>query len=439
MVESDPSGPSTPRRCSLRLKQWSGALLLSGGLGCTSVGSLSTPPPDVIFITIDTLRMDHVGSFDAASPAQTPNMDRLAEMGVRYTQAYSPISVTGPAFVTLHTGQDPDRHGVRKNIFRGGNQVPEDAETLAKRLKSEGYDTGAFLSGFTLRPELGLSPGFDAYRFPERSENKKNNRRDGAKTAKMATTWLEKQDGPVFLWFHTYDVHGPLNRWSEVPTTAEWDQSIKNLQHIPAYQRIGQISDPDFYAQRYAKAVEYTDLQVGKILDTLESTGRLERALIVLTADHGETFDERELWFDHGTHATEEQLHVPLVIHFPQGSRSGEVAEELVGLMDVAPTVLNVLEMEPLAAADGRSLRLSGSGHTILMGESSHCKSTQEPVLTCAPSGVHGKEISARTNGQTVIDSMEAQGAIRQVYDRQTDPNERSPLVDPVVTDGVNL
>ena len=73
------------------------------------------------------------------------------------------------------------------------------------------------------------------------------------------------------------------------------------------------------------------------------------------------------------------------------------------------------------------------------MGESSHCKATQEPVLTCAPSGVHGKEISARTNGQTVIDSMEAQGAIRQVYDRQTDPNERSPLVDPVVTDGVNL
>ena len=156
---------------------------------------------------------------------------------------------------------------------------------------------------------------------------------------------------------------------------------MQKLQYIPAYRRIGQISDPDFYAQRYAKAVEYTDLQVGWILDTLESTGRLERALIVLTADHGESFDERDLWFDHGTHASEEQLHVPLVIHFPDGKRGGEVADELVGLMDVAPTVINVLNLEPMAAADGRSLRLDGSGHAILMGESSHCKSAQEPVL----------------------------------------------------------
>ena len=128
-------------------------------------------------------------------------------------------------------------------------------------------------------------------------------------------------------------------------------------------------------------------------------------------------------------------MHVPLVIHFPDGKRGGEVADELVGLMDVAPTVINVLNLEPMAAADGRSLRLDGSGHAILMGESSHCKSAQEPVLNCAPSGVHGKEISARTNGQTVIDAMENQ-ATRHVYDRQDD-QWWVPLVNPVVSDGV--
>ena len=137
-------------------------------------------------------------------------MDRLADMGCD-TRRRTVDFGHWTCFVTLHTGQDPDRHGVRKNIFRGGNRVPDDAETLAKRLKAEGYQTGAFLSGFTLRPELGLSTGFDEYLFPEPSENKQNNRRDGAKTAKLATNWLENQDGPVFLWFHTYDVHARSN------------------------------------------------------------------------------------------------------------------------------------------------------------------------------------------------------------------------------------
>ena len=121
-----------------------------------ALGCRSTPPSDVIFITIDTLRVDHVGAYSEASPAATPHMDRLAEMGTVYTQAYSPISVTGPAFVTLHTGQDPDHHGVRMNSFRGGNQLSYEAETLADRLNAEGYRNGAFVSGFTLRKGLGL-------------------------------------------------------------------------------------------------------------------------------------------------------------------------------------------------------------------------------------------------------------------------------------------
>jgi arylsulfatase A-like enzyme len=207
----------------------------------------------------------------------------------------------------------------------------------------------------------------------------------------------------------------------------DWERDPEKLEHIPDYQHINGITDPDFFIQRYALSVEYIDQQVGAILDTLEEKGRLDHSIIVLTADHGESFLERPLWFDHGTHTSEEQLHVPLIIRYPEGVRAGTEAGELVGLMDVAPTVIDVLGMEPLGLVDGISLRSEGAGHAVLMGESSHCKAKQEPILSCSPFGIGGKELAARSRELTIVQEAGADPEVFIAYDRIEDPDELHP------------
>lgn len=378
--------------------------------------------PDVVFLTVDTLRVDHVGAFSPDSPALTPHMDALAADGVAYTQAYSPISVTGPAFCTVHTGMLPGTHGVTMNVFRGGSTLKPGVKTLAERLEDKGYRRGAFVSAFTLRHKLGLVQGFERYDQP------KGNRREGRKTVDRMLSWVEEEAGwlrPRFLWWHTYDPHGPLTPWGEDPTPGQWRQDDAELAHLPKYQRIGKVTEPGFYATRYARAVEHTDDQIGRIVAWLKEEGRYDNALIVLTADHGETFTERELWFDHGTTAHEEQLHVPLIVKYPRGRGAGTRVDALVGLHDLVPTVGEVVGFAVGKRVDGKSL-LSDPGHAVITGESSHCK--DEPVLTCAPKGPRGKMVAARDAAWTLVETPTDDGRVRVRFDREQDQAERVPL-----------
>lgn len=381
-------------------------------------------PVDVVLITVDTLRYDHVSGLNPDSPAQTPNLDLLIEQGVTYTQAYSPISVTGPAFCTVMTGQRPGTHGVVMNVFRGGNVLSRKTPTLAKSLKKVGYDNGAFVSGFTLRRNLGLARGFDKYSRPTDA------RREGGETAEAMWGWLQLQPGPVFAWYHSYDAHGPLEPYSDPPITKALERGGPNLERIPEYQRIEDISDVAFFSARYASAVEHADGVVGRVLDVLHNTGRFDDALIILTADHGETLDERELWFDHGTTPYEEQLHVPLVIRYPRGEGGGRTSDALVGLEDIMPTVLDYLGLDLPGGMDGHSLLGDGAnGHEALLGESSHCKG--ESVLTCAPKGAGGKMYAVRTSDRTTVRRSSTDGVSFERYDRIEDRPERHPLARP--------
>ncbi len=393
-------------------------LLISCSLAC------GQRPVDVVFITVDTLRYDHVSALDPDSPADTPFMDLLVQEGVTYTQAYSPISVTGPAFCTLMTGQRPGTHGVVMNVFRGGNVLSTETPTLAKRLKQAGYHTGAFVSGFTLRRNLGLAQGFQKYSTPVEA------RRAGGETAEAFWSWLQTRPGPVFSWYHSYDAHGPLEPYNDPPITKDLRRGGPDLERIPEYQRIGDISDVAFFSARYATAVEYADASVGRVFDVLHNTGRWDDALIILTADHGETLDERELWFDHGTTPHEEQLHVPLVIRYPRGEGGGRTVDALVGLEDLMPTVLEYLGEELPEGMDGRSLLSEGAaGHDVLLGESSHCKG--EKVLSCAPRGPGGKMYAVRTAERTTVRRASKDGVSYERYDRVVDRPELHPLARP--------
>jgi arylsulfatase A-like enzyme len=246
----------------------------------------------------------------------------------------------------------------------------------------------------------------------------------------MLWSWIMAQPGPVFAWWHSYDPHGPLDVYNEPPITRHVKRGGDDYHRIPEYQRIGRISDPTFFAGRYATAVEYADAQVGRVYDVLHNTGRWDDALIIITADHGESFDERELWFDHGTTAYEEQLHVPLIIRYPRGEGGGRSVDALVMLEDVVPTVLDYLGMKVPGGLDGVSLLTDDiPSDRRITGESSHCKG--EKVLTCAPEGAGGKMYAVRTDDRTTVRRASKTGTSYERYDREADRDELNPLAAP--------
>lgn len=382
-------------------------------------------PIDVFLISVDTLRADHVSPFNGDSPAQTPHIAELARDGVRYTQAFSPVSVTGPAFCSMMTGLEPGRHGVLTNLFRGGDPLGDEHVTLAERFKSAGYKTGAFVSAFTLRQQLGLRQGFDIYNGGE------NSNRDGELTAAMMIPWIRHQPGPIFAWFHSFDPHGPYHRMMESSEYDNpWEETPAKENHIPEYQRINGITDGKLYESLYARGVERADEAVGMMVVGLKASGRYEDAMIVVFADHGEGFRERPLWYDHGTSAHAEQTHVPLIIKYPKGKGAGTEDQRLVSLLDLAPTVLAVASLAPLEGIDGLSLLGTDPVHTTLVAESSHCKAID--VLACGPKGGQSKEIAIRSLRFTLVSAMEDGVEVERTYDRQVDPLELHPQALPV-------
>jgi len=393
--------------------------LIAAALLSLSCSSDPPPrPPDVILITIDTLRYDHLSANTPDSPAKTPNMDRIATDGVRFTQAWSPISVTGPAFASALTGKTPTSHGVLMNLFKGGTALDPEHLTLAEMLKDKGYRTGAFVSGFTLRKEVGLDQGFDIYDAPEEKY-----RRWSKATVAAATTWLALSEEPAFVWLHSYDPHGPLKRWDlEDEKTRKWQRAPTST--ISPHQRIEDIVEPGYYKQKYTRAVEFADEQVGALIADLNDSGRYADALIILTADHGEGFDERDVWFEHGSNAYAEQLHIPMFVKLPANKDAGTRRDEMVSLIDIVPTVRAAADLPVLEGLDGLHL-MTGGGHTQLDGESSHCKPLA--YVDCTPEGGAGKVLSSRTGSQTIVRKSTSKGARFERYNRNRDQAERSP------------
>jgi arylsulfatase A-like enzyme/Flp pilus assembly protein TadD len=271
---------------------------------------------DVLLITIDTLRADAVGAYGKPQ-AGTPWMDRLAAEGVRFEAARAHNVVTLPSHASLLTGLLPQTHGVRDNA---GFRFPAEVPTLATLLGAEGYRTGAFISAFPLDSRFGLATGFDVYEDsfvdagvrPAFTEQE----RRAAATVALAQAWLEEGDGrPTFTWLHLYEPHYP------------WANGL------------------------YQSDVAAADAALAPLLAPLfESTG----TLVVLTSDHGESLGEHGE-ATHGTFAYEGALRVPLVFFQPQLLPPRVVRSE-VRLVDVMPTVLDLLGVSAPDDLDGESL-----------------------------------------------------------------------------------
>lgn len=288
------------------------------------------PRPNVLLVTLDTVRADHLGCYGDAS-AETPAIDALARAGTLFTRAYSPVPLTLPAHATLFTGLEPPAHGLVDNGMTSGDLG---APMLAERLRAAGYDTGAFVSAFVLNRVFGLSRGFAHYDDgpAEEAELEGLFRRvaPGEERVDAALAWLDRpRQGPFFLWLHLYDAHAP---------------------HVA----------PGRFAQRYAARpyageVAYLDAQVRRLLDVLEARGLTRDTLVVVTADHGEGLGEHGEW-THGFLLHDATLHVPLILRWPGRLPVGRHDERPVALADVAPTVLDLLGLAPNAQRHGRRL-----------------------------------------------------------------------------------
>lgn len=374
-------------------------------VGCSG-GAPSHPPLasgslrgwNVLLVTIDTLRADRVGAY-GSSLGLTPTLDRLAAEGVRFAEAYAHVPLTLPSHATILTGAYPFANGVRDNgTFRLDPAKP----TLARGLKAAGFRTGAFVGAFVLDARYGLNAGFDTYddRMTTTGAALEVVQRRAEEVLAPAAEWIlhDPRDSrdlrdarvPWFTWVHLYDPHEPYEP--------------------PDPYRSRYASDP------YAGEIAYVDAALGTFLDRLRGANALTRTLIVVAADHGEALgDHGER--THGLFGYTGTLQVPLIVWTGDGTAPA-VVSQTARLVDVAPTILDLLGVDRPIGSDGRSLRMDLTGRTQLPDVPSYFEALNAN-LTRGWAPLRGV-ISRRLK---LIDLP-----IPELYDLGADPNESRNL-----------
>ncbi len=287
------------------------------------VGGDDSTRPNIILITLDTLRTDRVSSY-GSNRVDTPNIDSFASDGVLFSNAASTVAYTLPAHSSILTGLYPPGHGVRENV---GYTLDEGIPTLAEVLSDNGWSTAGFVSAFVLDRRWGIGRGFEHY-FDDfnladfDTPNLSSVQRRGDETVAEAISWLDgrSDESPFFLWLHLYDPHDPY-------------------------------SPPEPYASMYRDRpyegeVAYTDSLIGEFRRALEKRELLQDSLVILTADHGEGLgDHGEN--SHGFFVYDSTIHVALIMRPPGGASEAKVVDEVVSHVDIFPTVLDTVVAAP--------------------------------------------------------------------------------------------
>ena len=315
---------------------------------------------NVLLVTIDTLRADFVGAY-GSTRGLTPTLDEFAKGGVQFRRTYAHVPLTLPSHASLLSASYPTRNGVHDNgTFRLGESTP----TLAEGLKGAGYRTAAFVGAFVLDARFGLNRGFDLYddRMLGRGGDVEIVRRSAEQVLVPATEWISRQSsvaspgqssdrqssvsvwvsgcglrsgsspqpqGPWFVWVHLYDPHEPY-------------------------------APPEPYRSRYSSApyqgeIAYADAALGSFLAGLRGSNQLQNTLVVIASDHGESLGEHGER-THGLFAYDATLRVPLIMWAPNRLPASTFSETM-RLVDVAPTILDLVGATPMRGVDGRSVQ----------------------------------------------------------------------------------
>ncbi len=357
----------------------------------SNLSAAAPDKPTVVVVTIDTLRADHVGCYRYKS-IQTPNIDGLAHEGVRFTHAFSPVPITLPAHSALFTGTYPMATGMHDF---SGNKLPPSAITLAKVLRDHGYTTAAFIGSAVLDSRFGLNQGFDTYfdhfDFSRLLEtNLDQMERRGDLVMDEALSWLKRvPPQPFFLWVHLYDPHHPY-------------------------------TPPEPYLSRYRERpydgeIAFDDAQLGRLLTFLKGQGIFQKALFVLAGDHGEGLGEHGEK-THGFFIYNSTLHVPLIIKVP--GVPARVVEDETSLVDVMPTILQILKIPVPPTVQGRGLLSQIQGRAASASSNLYAESYL-PLLHFRWNQLR----SLQVRGMKYIDAPRP-----EIYDTRADPGELKNL-----------
>lgn len=306
-------------------------------LGLITAGCASEPPQNLLFISLDTTRSDHLSLYGYERPT-TPRIDELGRSSAVFENAFAHSSTTNPTHASMFTSLYPNVHGVGTNV----RKLADERLTLAEILGEEGFQTAGFVSGYPLRvTRTGLQQGFDKW-----DAKFKHMRRNGRLTTDRALVWLaERQsDESFFAFVHLYDAHGPYNPNAEYLGTFRSPEPGRLMHVRPKYQRvIGEdgevIKYINQFVDRYDTQIRYEDDLVAELLDAVD----LARTVVVIVADHGETLDDRlgALNLTHGNAVFDEQIRIPYLIYSP-GIPAGRYVEP-VEQVDLMPTLLDLL------------------------------------------------------------------------------------------------
>ncbi|GIW41812.1 MAG: hypothetical protein KatS3mg076_2389 [Candidatus Binatia bacterium] len=339
--------------------------------------------PDIVLVTLDTTRADRLGCYGYFRET-SPALDRLAGESLFFENAVTPIATTLPAHVSLLTGTNPTRHGIPGNFahFRVPFRAGEGIRSVAQMLSELGYRTAAFVGAAPVKAETGIAAGFQLFDEPERKT------RRAEETTDRAVAWLEKvaapgllgrlgvvRRPPFFLWVHYIDPHSPYR------PPKPFDSMFRLEEGLQTFFRTRAIS-PSFRPEEivaihngYDGEIRYVDTELGRLFEKLRKTGLYDRAVVVVTSDHGEGLGQHD-WTWHGE-IYNEQLFVPLFVKFPQGNGlNGQRVRNVVSLIDVFPTLFETLGI-PVPVAD----RVQFEGRNVLSrdGERSYALSVRVP------------------------------------------------------------
>ena len=397
-----------------------GTVLVSG---CGHESPIESPRPNIVLISLDTLRPDHL-EVHGYHRATAPNLARLAAESVVFDNVYSQAPKTAPSHMTLFTGRFPGAHGVRNLRGDDGDRaVSADVPLMAELLRAAGYQTAGFTGGGHMGPTLGFARGFEGFEARGQSIHR-------------ARKWLEASSAvePFFLFIHTYAIHDPYTPPKRFQIFNDPDYSGQIIgsrrelirggpgewkeRHEKYWDRVDPESDEDLARLRdlYDAGILATDSRLGKLFDHLAESGRLANTLVILLSDHGEEFREHGGFLHESLY--EENLRALLVMRFPdrwEDAPRGSRVTPSVRLIDVLPTLLELLNLEAPADVQGVSLvPLIQAGHQGPL-----------PVLLSEWPG-EGERALRRGRWKLIVD---AEGG-EQLFDLESDPGETRNLLD---------
>ncbi len=423
-----------------RLALMAFALLLPSALPCCRREATKHPEtpeqapgprrPNIIVLTVDTLRADHIASYGYVRDTM-PAVEEFLKTAVVFDNAVVPRGSTRPSYASMLTGLYPFHHGVHSPQVA----LHESLVTLPEVLVDAGYHTAGFVSNFLMVKELsGLAQGFQVYddRMAERDyghSEYKPCERPARETVGAILEWLNGDPPQPFLLFtNLIDPHGPYHPPGAYRKLYHDSRvQLVSRDDIPDYLRVaGQFNMYD-YIDRYDGEIRYTDDALGVLIDALKRRGFWDDALVIFTADHGECLGQHDIYFEHHYHVWEETMHVPLAIRLP-GSRDTQgrtVAprrlSNVCSPMDLTPSILDYLDLPCDIAFDGRSLLplmegRKGEDRALLL----EYPDIKQPAVYAVRTATHKL--------MAIVDRKTGKVGQRAVFDMVNDRDERQGL-----------